>query len=61
MMVRVRVRASPYIAVKRGSVGEVLEVKFRSTVYEIWKVRFKGAGVWSLRPDELEALNGEAV
>jgi hypothetical protein len=39
----------------------VVEVKFRSTVYEIWKVRFKGAGVWSLRPDEVEKLDGQPV
>ena len=61
MMVRVKVRASPYYAVKRGSVGKVVGRKFLNTVYEILKVEFKGGVVWSFHPDELTVLDNEEV
>lgn len=57
MMVQVVVRASPYHAVKRGAVGEVVSVKFRDTIYELWKVRFPTGVVWSFYPDELKVRN----
>lgn len=44
------------MALKRGSVGEVMEVKFRDTVYEIWKVKFPSGVVWSFHTDELEEV-----
>ena len=61
MMVKVRVRGSPYMVVKRGAIGEVVERKFLNTVHEILKVRFKGGVVWSFHPDEIEVLDNEEV
>ena len=61
MMVRVKVKGSPYRAVKRGVVGEVVERKYVGTTYEILKVRLPGGAEWAFHPDELEALDGAAV
>ena len=61
MMVRVRVRGSPYAAVKLGAVGEVVERRYVGTTYEILKVRFPRGIIWSLHPDEIEGLNGELI
>lgn len=61
MIVRVKVRGSPYHNVKRGAIGVVLGRKFLNTPHEILKVRFKGGKVWSFHPDELEVLDGEEL
>jgi hypothetical protein len=56
-MVRVKVRGSPYHAVKRGAIGEVVEVKFPDTRQEVLKVRLKDGSLWSFYFDEIEVLN----
>jgi hypothetical protein len=61
MMVRVRVKGSPYRAVKRGAIGRVVERKFLGTPSEILKVRFQDDTIWSFYPDELEVLDDEEV
>lgn len=61
MMVRVRVRGSPYQSVRPGAIGEVVERKYIGTTYEVLKVCFPGGILWTLRPDELERLDGEAL
>ena len=50
---------SPYYAIKRGSVGEIVGKKFAGTRNELWRVRFSGGSVWSLRPQELTTLVDE--
>ena len=57
MRVQVCVRASPYTAVARGAIGEVVERKRIGTVYEQLKVRFPGGIIGSFYPDELEVLD----
>jgi hypothetical protein len=57
MMVKVKVRASPYRGAQRGAVGEVVSVKFRNTAHELWKIRFKNGAIWSFYFDELEVLD----
>lgn len=59
MMVRVRVKGSPYKAVRVGVLGEVLSRKRIGTAYELLTVRFKDGSVWSFYPDEVELLEEE--
>ncbi len=56
-----KVRGSPYRAVKPGRTGVVLERKFLSTPYELLKVEFGDGTLWSFHPDELEVLDNEEV
>jgi hypothetical protein len=61
MLAKVKVRGSPYRAVKPGVIGEVVEVKFRGTRQEHFKVRFKDGSLWSFYFDELEILDASKV
>ncbi len=61
MLVRIRVRGSPYRALWFGRTGELMSRERMGTTTEILKVRLDDGTVWSLRPDELERLDGEAV
>lgn len=60
MMIRVRVKASPYYAAKPGAIGEAVGVKFLNTVHEVWTVKIDGEAL-TFRPDEIEQLDGTAV
>ncbi len=60
-MVRVKVKGSPYKAVKVGVVGEIIHRERINTTSELLKVEFKDGTVWSFYPDELELLGGGAV
>jgi len=61
MLVRFRVKASPYRSLKNGTTGEVVGVKFIGTPHEVWRIRLDNGTIWTFYPDELETLNGDPV
>ncbi len=61
MRVKIRVRGSPYKAVKVGRKGTVISRNRIGTQTEQVKVQFDDGTTWGFYPDELEKLNGEAL
>ena len=60
-IIRVRVKGSPYAAVKEGAVGEIIERKFVNSPHEVLKVRLKGGAIWTFFPDEVTETGLERI
>lgn len=58
-MVRVRVKGSPYYAVKVGTIGKVISRERINTTLELVVVEFKDGTVWRFYCDEVEIIGEE--